>query len=522
MKRFGLVLTVLAISVLLVQPCMGEGKVKADRTPLTFRDSGLYCNYNFFHGRDPSEDGVTNMLSAERAASKESPWAFYVMQYTAPEEPRPNQDTSLIKRMAQNGKKVILRAHIGRLSENPDVDKLEQRMINLFKEMDPDWLYAVTLGEEQVYWNGWAAALTELYHRVKKRWPDLPAYQWWTPMIAPDVRAKSGWVALPADGWVADLYGQPKEIFEKKVCKFLETGTPLVHIVWSSPMWPNLCGASSWDGGGRKVFDDQVQVCRDYNVPVAHFLCQNGGKDAQGNSYPIRWGWHCVDQRTRKWFTEVEAMIGNFKYLPAETMGYRALDSKKFAWARGGSQPVTIKFELDEQDRKRVSWRSNLSGVPTTAGEHLLATPHNNPYLRVVCVLDESATNLANSLGVGGAQGSSVRVPIVFRVEPKLPLAGRSVTAHIGITKALGGWATLACSSDGKDWSEPVAADPEKKGQTLRVELPGLGFSSDPFWVRLELGCSAGKKTNVCASLNSLEVAAAFEPPLETIAAAGK
>lgn len=64
-------------------------------------------------------------------------------------------------------------------------------------------------------------------------------------MEAPNVRAKSGRVALPADGWGCDLYGQQREAFENKSCMFLETGKPLIHIVWSSPAWPAYCGAES-------------------------------------------------------------------------------------------------------------------------------------------------------------------------------------------------------------------------------------------------------------------------------------
>ncbi|MDP7349206.1 MAG: hypothetical protein QF735_13260, partial [Phycisphaeraceae bacterium] len=59
-----------------------------------------------------------------------------------------------IRLMAQNGKKVVLREGIGRMHKNPDVDAMEQRLVNMLDEVKPDWLYASTLGEEQVYWHG--------------------------------------------------------------------------------------------------------------------------------------------------------------------------------------------------------------------------------------------------------------------------------------------------------------------------------------------------------------------------------
>ena len=72
-----------------------------------------------------------------------------------------------------------------------DVDEAEQRLVNILKDVDPDWLSASTLAEEQVYWNGGVEILTKLYYRVKAPWPALPVYQWWARMTAPDVHAKS-------------------------------------------------------------------------------------------------------------------------------------------------------------------------------------------------------------------------------------------------------------------------------------------------------------------------------------------
>lgn len=48
-----------------------EGKTRAARTSLTYRDSGLYCNLSFTHGPDTKDEGTTNMLSAGRAASQD-------------------------------------------------------------------------------------------------------------------------------------------------------------------------------------------------------------------------------------------------------------------------------------------------------------------------------------------------------------------------------------------------------------------------------------------------------------------
>ena len=492
-----------------------DQRVRADRTPLTFRDSGLYCNYNFWHGHEPAEDGVTNMLPQARAAGRDAPWTFYVMQYWAPTKPRSGFDGTAIREMARNGKKVILRAGVGRTPEkNPDVDDMEQRLANLFEEVNPEWLYAITLDEEQVFWDGWAPALAELYHRCKKRWPDLPVYQWWSPMQTPDVRAERGWVALPADGWVIDLYGRPRDEFEKKVVKSLETGKPLIHIAWAAPDWTDWMGAKSWADGGRRVMDEQVEVCRAYNVPVAYFCTQKYVMQDGKRVAPIRWGWHAVKPEVRQWYRELEALALNARQTPSDQIGFRSLDAAKFDWAHGSAQRATLRFELDDRHRKRFIWRSGLSTVSRAPGERALPPDYDNPYVTVTCILDSSATALQSEFAIAGTKGRPVRVPLVFRIEPKRPLADLAVTAGLYVQKALGGRAQLSWSADGQAWSEPLITDPNERDQQLTVRSPASGDSDAPLFVRVLLEALAGVETNRCATLSHLEIAAAFESAL--------
>jgi len=504
------------LSVIASAQAMAEEKVRADRTPLTFRDSGLYCNIGFVHGRDPAEDGVTNLLPAERAVQPDTPWDFYVVQCN---ENTPGPDTaSMLREMARNGKKVILRAAVGRMHEKPDVDEMEQWLVTLFENVDPDWLYAVTLDEEQVYWNGWADALTRLYYRVKARWPDLPVYQWWTPMIAPSVRDKRGWVALPADGWVMDLYGLRGYEFEKKMLKFLETGKPLVHIAWASPTWifydrEGYMEEDWWEKAGRAVFDEQLRICREYNVPVAYFCCQPSG-EKDGKRYPIRWGWHAVDPVVRRWFLELEALVCNFDYLPEEEIGFRRPTARKYEWVYV-SPPVEVKFSLDQKERKRFSWRTSFPDVKSEPGEHEFACTYENAYVRVFYVLEESARDLLQGrFAVASVDKRSVSVPIVLRVVPLKPVADWEVSIGLTAQKSLGGRAGVAFSADGKTWSEELTTDPEATRQTLSIDATLIQAvrGTAPFWLKVILEGGAGVKTNAASRLSSLELSASLEP----------
>ena len=496
----------------------GQTKVRADRTPLTYRDCGLYCNYSMTHGVEPETRGlhsrVRNMLPAHRAASAESPWTFYVMQYTASKERRPEFEGSTIREMVKNGKKVILRAAIGRGQVNPDVDAIEQRLVNMLEEVDPDLLYAITLDEENIYWRGWDKALPELYHRCKKRWPDLPVYQWWTPMQVPDVRAESGWVALPADGWVIDLYGTPREAFEKKVLMCLETGKPLIHIAWASPDWPQYSGAESWDPGGREIFDDQREVCRAYNIPVGYFCTQKYVEVDGERIQKILWGWHAVDPEVRAWYRELEALVMNLRTLPDDQIGFRTPDRRLFDWAHGSPRPVDLTYALDDQERKRFTWRSYGRNMPVDPGEHALETPYDNPHVRLTLVLDQAASGLDQALAVCSIKGHANRVPLVFRIDPKQPLEAVTVNAAVMANRPLGGSAHLAVSVDGANWSEPVHNDPSRKTSELTVASPIEGRTEASLWMRITLAGTAGKPTSLAAALKWIEVSAAFEPAL--------
>jgi len=503
----------MALALLPIPSATSEEAVRIDRTPLTFRDSGLYCNLGCVHGVDPTKDGVTNLLTAERAMAPDTPWDFYIMQYNA-SEPSPDLAKRL-KGFARNGKKIILRVILGKKKQRLDLDEAKRRLEDLFRHTDPDWLYAITLDEENVYWFGGTEILTKLHRYVKERWPELPTYQWWTPMIAPDVNATRGWVALPADGWVMDLYGRHREEFEKKLIKFMETGKPVVHIAWASPTWmfhdkEGCTKEDWWAKAGRPVFDEQVRICREYNVPVAYFCCQQAEVKDGKKLAPIRWGWHAVDPVTRRWFRELEALVPNFDFLPSEEIGFRELTSRKAGWAHS-APTVQVKMALDEKERMRFSWRTGFPEVNIEPGEHALPCPYDNPYVRVRYTLGEQARHLQEGFAITSIDKRALSVPIVFRVDPLKPVVNWQVSVALSVVRPLGGSAKLAFSADAKAWSSEVATDPRGGSrQTLSSAETSLGKGT--LWTRVTLCANAGVKTNIASRLTSLTVSASLVP----------
>ncbi len=507
-----------AILVFAVGGGQAADEVVADRAVLTFRDSGLYANLHSVHGVDPAKDGVANLLSPERAARADTPWDFYIMQYNA-EGPSPEL-AATIKGLARNGKKIILRVLLGKEKQKLDLARAKRRLEDLFRHTRPEWLYAITLDEENVYWFGGTRVLSELYEWTKARWPGLPVYQWWTPMVAPEVGAKSGWVALPADGWVLDLYGQPAEAFEKKLVKFLETGKPAVHIAWASPTWmfydkEGWTKETWWAGAGRRVFDDQVRICREYNVPVAYFCCQPAERKDGKLLAPIRWGWHAVDPAVRRWFLELEALVANFDYLPAAEIGFRVPGPELFAWAH--SKPTTkVEITLDDRQRKRFSWRSTFAEANTASGTHELTWAYPNPYFRLRYTLARSE-HLRSGLAIPSIDGRGLTVPIIFTITPLKAVADWAVTAEATALPELGGSVRVEASGDGTNWS-PAAATTKEGGhrQTLSVGADALGGVSgrSPVHVRVILRANAGVETNIAARLEALSVSGSLGTPL--------
>jgi len=513
LRALGLLLTLNSL-----EPAPAENlPVTLDRAPLTFRDSGLYANLNCVHGVDPTQEGVTNLLTAERARDPRTPWDFFVMQYNA-EGPSPELAGTL-REFARNGKKIILRVLLGKKAQKIGLNVAKQRLTELFQHTDPRWLYAITLDEENVYWFGGTETLTALYHWCKERWPELPVYQWWTPMVAPEVGTTSGWVALPADGWVLDLYGQPAAAFEKKLLKFLETGKPAIHVAWASPTWvfydrEGCTKEDWWATAGRKVFDDQVRVCREYNVPVAYFCCQEAEVVDGKQVAPIRWGWHALDPATRRWFRELEALVANFDFLPAEEIGFRQPTPRLFAWAHS-APTVQGTVSLDDKERTRFSWRTSFPEVDKAPGEHEVPDPYGNPYVRLSYIQDENAQYLQDGFAITSIGKRALTVPVVLKVTPLQPATDWQVTADTAPIQELGGSAKLAFSPDGKTWSGESATDAaggHRQTLTLGAEALGGLDGTTPFWLRVTLIANAGLKTNVAVRLTALEVGASLVP----------
>ncbi len=123
--------------------------------------------------------------------------------------------------------------------------------------LDLGQVYAVFLSEENVTWNGGLDYLNELYDYIKARHPTLPVYQWYSMPMLPHPKQR-------ADGWIIDPYGFTRERFRRYLQKYLALGLPVIDCI----------NASERPDFGQDSFD-QVEVCREFNVPMFFYAVDN-------------------------------------------------------------------------------------------------------------------------------------------------------------------------------------------------------------------------------------------------------
>ena len=121
-----------------------------------------------------------------------------------------------------------------------------------------------TIGEENIFWNGYDKLLADFYHRIKKKCPNLPVYQWYSNTFRGTDWPGFMWPWLPADGWVIDEYWAEPRDFELAVRRHLMLGQPLVQLAWATPAIPRI-------PFHQAIFEGQLRVAQKYNVPCGFF-----------------------------------------------------------------------------------------------------------------------------------------------------------------------------------------------------------------------------------------------------------
>jgi hypothetical protein len=148
----------------------------------------------------------------------------------------------------------------------------------------------LTIEEENVFWDGRAEFLSDLYKRVKKRYPDYTFYQWYSPRRKPSIAIPGKtWPSLPADGWVIDQYGIYGKEFQAYIGEMKALNKPLLAVLWASPQIKVgdrkvARDKDWWEAKGWKMFYSQLAVYQKYDVPLTFYMFAPIDEGSKGNT----------------------------------------------------------------------------------------------------------------------------------------------------------------------------------------------------------------------------------------------
>ncbi|MCA9117708.1 MAG: hypothetical protein KDA79_21705 [Planctomycetaceae bacterium] len=273
------------------------------------------------------------------------------------------------------------------------------RMDRFLAAMPLEDFHGIVLAEENVAGGGRAEVLEKLYRRIKEKYR-IQVFQWWSP---------SGNVPswnIPADGWIIDEYFLGGQRFRRIVQRYLVTGAPLVvmpYAAWSA-------GEEHWSPATWQSLEDQLEVCREYNLPTAFYWVFNTGCHFGLNHGTFM---DRINQRVLDWTQEAGKLPADYAGLPSadHSIGdgleiapheegrllYRdAFDSSQFIedadiagfrsllWGSDGT--LALRSRKEQQPRASLTWRF-AGDFPAEAIEASVRVPFLSPGSRATLSL---------------------------------------------------------------------------------------------------------------------------------------
>jgi hypothetical protein len=459
----------LALSVWLAGAASAAaGDLSGPREPLTFRDMGLYggwneywlseaCSFNHFIVQ-AVVDGKGQISG--HGMEKESDWGQW------------------LRRARTCGKRIIADLEV------LDWPKAEDRLAcykagldRFMQGVDEDLLYAITLGEENTYWDGHLEVLRGVYAYAKQKY-DVPVYQWYSPYASPP---GFGWPHLPADGWLIDEYAHGGASFEQFVRSYAVHQLPVLQIVWGAP----LMDCFNWEKSGEPAFDWQLAVCRKYGIPCSFFVWEGHGNV---------WGWspealpptQAVYERALEWSRRAS---------PMELAPYERL------WDDGASlQPLPLACARDGTVSFVEDFRSG--------GGHVAAGAAIQGFRELRW--DGGPLELRPR-----QPGPAVAV-LLYPLRCDFPLRSLQVQVAGRCEERLAGRLEVAASADGRTWT-PAQVLSGVGVVTLDLSGQAPFAGGREVRVRVLLSGRCERVGDVPVAVDEVRVAGAFEPPADKV-----
>ncbi len=331
---------------------------------------------------------------------------------------------------------------------------------------------AVFLSEENVPTRRGLAVLNGLYDHLKKKWPDLPVFQWLSAPLGPSPDLK-------ADGWMYDFYRQKRGAFRRKLTRYLVTGKPVVMCLNASPDV-----ARFEDPFGGAVTQEQFEVCREFNVPV-FFYCVD-----------LRWGnpdiWRISSASElaawRNWLLQALDELRRTAPSAVPRLSAEYVDGSPLEAAPDANG----RFEFVERfaapsflDRWSVRGFRNIAWAPDGGGRVVVRQRSRvfqgvEMYLHVISEFDMRDPQVRLDLAKEAVPDSGVR---------------------------------LLLSATGHNW--PRAAVPDRS-TGAKIEIDAVGdkrFHSREFWVQVRVGAESAENGGSGVEFDGLRFACRVTPP---------
>jgi len=439
-------------------------RLPGPREPLTFHNMGAYGGWNDYW------------------LSDDCPFDFFIVQaWVTPKKETQAHGMSgestwgqWLKRAREQGKRVVAVVTPVGWKEAKDPLAYFKAGIDLFmQQVDENLLYAVTLDEENIYWNNHAELLRKLYRYTKENY-NVPVYQWWSPYAGPP---GFGWPNLPADGWLIDEYAHGDVSFEYFIRSYVVHQLPVIQIVWAAP----LMTAFNWEKAGDPAFDWQLRVARKYDIPSSFFLWEGHGNI---------WGW-------------------NPKALPASKDVYeRAVE-----WTRraAGSRLEPYRATWDDMPSLQPCLLiCSKSGTMSFEEDFL-----NSGGLVAKGAAIKGFRDLrwdGGPLELRPRHPGAATATLLYPLRCEFPAKRLYVAVSGQIVPALAGRVEVSASPNGKDWIPAVVMS--ARG-TVTLDLSGYKRfrMTRNVWVRIVLSGGAQTVGDVPAAIEAIKVSGQFVPP---------
>ncbi|MHA1566936.1 MAG: hypothetical protein ACTSX7_16620 [Alphaproteobacteria bacterium] len=496
--------------------------------------------------------GVYGRAVCDYYTEPDTPFALYILQWHSGHLEVPNVLNEQIKKMHQMGRKVILYYHFWKSSAEkigkeplPSVADIMARMEKVLSTLDHQYVYGITLAEENVPYAGRGRLLHDVYGELKKRYPSVRFFQWYTAGMAgtPHFSPVPGFQAplLGADGWIFDEYQICGTNFKRMLWKYHMLDVPFNCILWASCGWEPTYTRQN----ALEFADSQIEMMRRMNMSVALFAVNQFRDDEVVSDC---WAWEMDDvvgAVAQDTSSSVSAPLRLERYrfnaadCPKEGLPTRMWlpTRKKFdryaRWARkapklaqapdindkeinfmGRKMPMKVEFDGQGDFTYRDSFQSLISRSgqhPLTGGS--LMTRHADVSSAMDLRYDGYADDPA--FRVRGVSGRDVKVSITYLFVSQEPMHNLQAKIRGRCRQDLGGDLGLAVSLDGVNWvsAQPpkAAAAAEWSGELVLDSSVAPMLQAEAYfqaYVRIDLNSTARRETDFSTFFNAIEVTA--------------